>query len=226
MAGRLRQYCGRLTPAQIAEGINAARRTARQLAADARLLFDHGRFATAASVAILAIEEAGKVSILRGFSIAKDDELKTGWKHYRSHTEKNRMTAVLDYIRQGANRLADFRGMFAKDAEHTQLFENVKQLGFYSDCLGNVNWSEPSNVVDEPLSRFLVMLAEAVSRAEFTTEQEIELWSKHFTDVPTSDMTALTAALARWYDDMQQHGLAPPGENKMRRFVSEGFREG
>jgi len=197
MAGaKLKQYRGRLTPAQIAEGMNAAIRTARRLAEDARLLFDNGRFATAASIAILAIEEAGKMSVLRGLSTAKDRELHRDWKNYRSHTEKNRMTALLDYIAQGANRLEGFRDMFRPDAEHAQLFDSVKQLGFYSDCLGDAHWSEPSNVVDEKLSRFLLTLAEVVARTDLVTEREIELWARRFTDVPTSDMAALTAALA------------------------------
>jgi AbiV len=155
---------------------------------------------------------------------AKDHELKDGWKNYRSHTQKNRMTAAFDFIMKGATRLEDFRDMFRPDAVHAQLFDNVKQLGVYSDCLGNVHWSEPSNVVDEKLSRFLVTLAEVVARAGFATELEIDLWARHFSDVPKENMTALTAALGDWYEDMQRHGLAPPGENEMKRFVSEGFR--
>jgi AbiV family abortive infection protein len=221
---RLKQYRAHLNAAQIAHGINAAIRTARRLAEDARLLFDNGRFATAASIAILAIEEAGKVSILRAFSIAKEHELKDGWKHYRSHTEKNRMTAIFDYLMQGANKLEDFRGLFSKDAEHTQAIDNVKQLGFYSDCLGNANWSEPTNVVDEKLARFLVTLAEALVKGEFATEKEIELWAKHLGPVSKDDMAAMTEALGNWNEDMQRHGLASEGENEMRRFAVAGIR--
>ena len=43
---KLKQYRGRLTPGQIAEGMNAAIRTARQLAEDARQLFDNGMAAS------------------------------------------------------------------------------------------------------------------------------------------------------------------------------------
>ena len=38
--GKLSQYGGRLTPAQIADGMNAAIRNARRLANDARTLLD------------------------------------------------------------------------------------------------------------------------------------------------------------------------------------------
>jgi AbiV family abortive infection protein len=222
---RLNQYQGSLTHAQIAAGCNAALRTAKSLAADARLLLDNERFARAASLAVLAIEEAGKVSILRGFAIAESHELKTGWRHYRSHTSKNRMAAILDYISGGANRLEDFRGMFANDAEHASVFDIVKQIGFYSDCCRYVNWSEPANVIDEKLAQTLVMMAEAITKTDFVTEQEMQLWSKHFGCVDKRDLDALKTALFNWYEDMQRHGLAPEGENQMRRFAEEGFRD-
>ena len=55
----VRQYRGPLTPAQAADGINAASDNARRLAEDAQALFEQGSFAIAASLAILAVEEAG-----------------------------------------------------------------------------------------------------------------------------------------------------------------------
>ena len=69
---RLRQYNGSLTPHQIADGMNYARRNARRLAEDAKLLLDGKRFASAFSLGILSIEESGKTNILRSLAIAKD----------------------------------------------------------------------------------------------------------------------------------------------------------
>ena len=54
---RLPRFRGQLTPSQIAIGMNAASRNARRLADDARLLLEHGRFPTAASVADLLARE-------------------------------------------------------------------------------------------------------------------------------------------------------------------------
>ena len=62
--GNLSQYRGKLTPAQIAEGMNAAICNARRLEGDAQVLFDLERYPTAASIAVLSIEESRKVSIL------------------------------------------------------------------------------------------------------------------------------------------------------------------
>ena len=69
--------------------MNAARRNAQRLLADAKTLLGCERWPAACQLAILAIEEAGKVSVLRGISIAGDEEaLKRLWRDYRSHTPK------------------------------------------------------------------------------------------------------------------------------------------
>src|SRR5713101_6953648 len=65
VAPRFDQFGGRLSASQIAAGMNAAEDNAARLLADAQLLLNAGRYPTAASVAILCIEEAAKVSILR-----------------------------------------------------------------------------------------------------------------------------------------------------------------
>src|SRR6185312_12883870 len=89
---KLDAYKGRLTPAQIAAGMNAACANANRLADDAKTLLDAGRIPSALSLAILAIEEAGKTSVLRRLAVATTDgEISDVWKEYRSHTSKNRM---------------------------------------------------------------------------------------------------------------------------------------
>ena len=66
------QYKGKLSAHKIAEGINAALQNANRLADDAELLLEHKKYPSAACLAILSIEESGKVSILRELSIARD----------------------------------------------------------------------------------------------------------------------------------------------------------
>ena len=90
MKKKLNAYRGRLTPAEIATGMNAAAKNARRLSEDAESLLAAGRFPTAASLATLAIEEAGKVSILRELALAQSDaEALEVWRSYRSHSRKN-----------------------------------------------------------------------------------------------------------------------------------------
>src|SRR5690606_22607539 len=92
----------------------------------------------------------------------------------------------------------------------------LKQLGFYTDCLGKVNWSQPADVITEEVSTSMVRLAEIFSEKEEATELEIELWVKHMRPVWKSEW--MKQGLVNWHDDMVAHGLADdPGG--MERFV-------
>src|SRR5882672_9456339 len=137
MAGeKLPQYKGRLSAAEATQGINCAQKNALRLVEDAELLLGHKRYPSALALAILAIEEAGKVSILRAVVLARsDDEAKADWKEYRSHTSKNRLWPILEYGLKGARKLDDFAALVAGDTEHPLILDQLKQLAFYTDCL-------------------------------------------------------------------------------------------
>ncbi len=91
MANRktITQYTGPLTVEQAAESITKARANAQSLLADAELLLEHQRWARATALAILSIEEAGKVALIRELLLARDEaELREGWRAYRSHSKR------------------------------------------------------------------------------------------------------------------------------------------
>src|SRR5271169_2125890 len=101
--GRPQEYRGPLTAAEIAEGMNAARRNALRLAADARILVDAERLPTAAALAALSIEESGKTSILRQLATATSPEaIKAAWQQYRDHRSKNAAWILPDLVGGGA----------------------------------------------------------------------------------------------------------------------------
>lgn len=225
MPKKLPSYKGKLSFLQIAEGMTAALKNAERLALDAKLLLDAGRLPTACSLAALSIEESGKVSILRAMSLARDDsELKDEWKRYRSHTNKNVQWIFPQLVAEGARKLYDLRPLFDKGAEHPYLLDQVKQLGFYTDCLGNKgHWSIPDEVVDGELANQLVATAELLSSASSTSEREIELWVEHVGPVWKKDMNWMKRAVANWYEAMQREGLKPDGENGMEKFLHDGI---
>lgn len=205
--------------------MNAATQNAARLAADARLLFSNARWPTAASVAALSIEEAGKVVILRRFLTASDEEIRALWKDYRSHTRKNVNWILPDLIAGGARKLDDFRSMVDKDAEHPFLLDTLKQLGFYSDRLGAAHWSIPSEVIESDLAEQLVRTAELLSPKRSISIRELELWVKNMKPVwkGVAIWDDQRRALADWYADMQREGLAPAGNNHMEAFVNGGL---
>lgn len=163
---RLDQFRGKLDPAAVAQGINAANSNARRLVKDAKLLLEAHRYPTAAAMAILAIEESGKISILRGLCVAHDSkELTREWRNYRSHTKKNASWILPQLLAAGARQLEDMRPMFDERSDHPDVLDQLKQLAFYTDCLGKGHWSEPSTAIQSGLARALVKTAEILIRA-------------------------------------------------------------
>jgi len=217
---KLDQYKGVLSASKIVEGINVAQQNAVRLVEDAELLLENNRYPSAASLAILSIEESGKVSILRGLSVARDGkDLKESWRDYRSHTKKNVQWIIGDLVKSGARKLEDFRPIFEKDAEHPLVLDQIKQIGFYTDCLGKKHWSSPENVIDENLAKMLVGIAKIFASNKVVTEKEIKLWVKHIGPVWKKNMSWMQQSLENWYREMQESGLAPEGENAMKEFI-------
>jgi AbiV family abortive infection protein len=218
---KLTPYKGLLSSAEVAAGMNAANRNAKRLADDARILLDKGRIPTAASLAALAIEEAGKVTILRQIAlVTSQKDAAKAWKPYRRHTDKNNMWPFPQMVSGGARQLEDFRSLVAPDAEHPQLLDQLKQLGFYTDTYKRGHWSCPEEVIDRKLADSLVQTAELLASDKVVTAEEIDLWAKHLGPVWGKSYEWMQKALVDWYSEMQQRGLAPAGANKMQVFVS------
>ncbi len=177
---RLEQYSARLSSAEIAAGMNAAAANSRRLYEDAALLLAQSRFPSALSLAALSIEESGKLPILRSLAVAPDQkELSSTWRAYRNHTRKNTAWPFLKMFLEGARRLGDFRPLFEDGAEHPYLLNNLKQLGFYTDCLGRRHWAVPNDVIDQDIAEDIVNIAKLLIPKREVTEREIELWIKY-----------------------------------------------
>lgn len=186
-------------------------------------MLDAGRAPTAASLAALSIEESGKVSILRQLATSTTAEaVAAAWKSYRSHTRKNVQWLLPELAAKGARKLEEFRPLFEEGAEHPVVLDHVKQLGFYTDCLGSCHWSIPVEVVDTPLAKSLVQIAKLFLRKEEASVAEIELWVKHVGSASEGDLGAMKQAVIDWYAAMQEAGLRQSGINKMERFIHEG----
>jgi AbiV family abortive infection protein len=219
-------YKGKLTDAQIAQGMNAAENNACRLVEDAKILLAAERFPTAASIATLAIEEAGKVSILRELALAKSDaELIQSWKDYRSHTKKNAMWIFPELVAKGARIIDDFRSAFDENSDHSAILDQVKQLGFYSDCLGKAHWAIPSDTIDEELAKGLVEIAQLLSKSHEHTEKEIELWREHVGPVWKSNYSWMKQAVVNWSKAMHEAGLAPDIADGMEQFLHDGIQQ-
>jgi len=160
--------------------MNAAERNARRLLEDAETLLLARRFPSAASLAILSIEEAGKVSILRGLAVAKSaGDLAAAWKDYRSHTAKNVAWILPQLAASGARCLDDLRALYDETSDHPHVLDQLKQIAFYTDCLGQAHWTVPDEVVDGQLAEMLVGIARIFAKARVHSARAVELWIEH-----------------------------------------------
>jgi AbiV family abortive infection protein len=223
---KLTAYRGKLTAEQIAEGMNAAADNASRLLDDAEVLLARGSNATAVSLAALAIEETGKISILRTVAVARsDDEIRACWKDYRSHTHKNASWILPELVAKGARKLEELRPLFTKSSDHTFVLDNLKQLGFYTDCLGNAHWAQPTEIIDAALARKVVSIAKILAQPSKHSPREVELWTEHIGPVWKKDMSWMKQALINWQEDMYREGLSERTPDEMESFVNDAWRE-
>lgn len=141
------QYNGKLTALQAEEGRSLALENSKRLLNSAKLLLHSGDPATSLSLAILAIEEHGKLEILDQIESAKtQEELSDAWWRYRNHISKsgdfNKITAALKAVPEGAAT----REYCEKNEDLLPLLDLLKQMGFYTDCGRNCRWHSPQNI--------------------------------------------------------------------------------
>lgn len=182
---RLVPYRGRLTPAQTATAMQAARLNALDLLDTAEMLFDLKRFTHSVPISILAIEEASKspllLSIFLGFG-NKDDL----WRGYRTHRVK---TQFLNPAIESATRaeFSEFPPEVSKDLGERgptpDDLEIEKQRAFYSDCLKaargvqvhlprNKDWRQ---IAWDRLCEARVL----VTRLRDYSPEELKIWLRH-----------------------------------------------
>lgn len=220
---KLPQYKGRLDAVGVAAGMNAARKNANRLLVSAKVLFDNGDYASAVSLAVLAVEEAGKVSILRGIALTTDEEqLKKLWKNYRSHTEKTRLWDIANYIGRGKIKLEDFRDLFSPDNASSKILDQIKQVGFYTDCFGHAHWSIPAEIIDKSFAEHILQMASSHCKTgKEISVKEIELWIECLSPVWMKSMEEMKQGLVTWRKKMLEAGLTD-GQDKFIEFITTG----
>ncbi|MBN7804705.1 AbiV family abortive infection protein [Agrobacterium rosae] len=220
MSSSLTQYKGPLTSRQAAEGIALARRNAARLIADAELLLKNGRHPSASALAILAIEELGKVQAIKTIVLAGDAAmLKAAWKDYRNHRAKNVQWILPKLAAEGARTLEQVRPAADPAGDHTALLDSVKQLSFYTDSYGESGrWSEPVEAVDPNLAVSILSTAQVLNRQTETTERELELW---ITIVgPHYNRPSMVAALLNFQNQLFQEGLTSTKPEELLDFIT------
>lgn len=204
------QYHQSLTPEKAAEGIQIIIENAQSLLSDAELLYKNERYERTVTLSVLAIEEIGKIPILR--SILLEDgqkELSKAWKNFRTHTEKNWGLYFSDYIKGGADNIDDLKLMFIDDESKSRV-ENIKQLSIYTDYFKKNKWSSPANVVNQKLAKTILDNAKIFvnKRNSFLSSEEgLKLWIKHLKPVWKTKMALMKKAMIEFYKEAKDLDL-------------------
>jgi len=142
-------YRGDIPAEQIVRGMEVIDRNSREILDDAKLLLEHGRYARALSLSVIAYEESvKKAALLSLYAVQANDKLrKKFWQEYRSHTTKSSFL-----VRRAAVRGA-FEGQNIEEKSQRigKIMDLYKQLGFYADSYetdeGDKFWANPSESV-------------------------------------------------------------------------------
>ena len=218
MKSQLRPYSGPLTPAQITDGIAAAQANALRLLDDAKLLLEAERYPSATALAILSMEERGKVIILKHLALVKEPlDVKGAWREYRNHRAKNAGWIIPNLVREGARTMRDMAAGVDPEAEHTGLLDALKQVSFYTDCLADRHWSIPTSVINQGLARSIVASAEMMWNASTVTLREVELWSQIVG--PHYNQPGMMDAVIQWQHSMVAEGLSETAPATLEAFM-------
>src|SRR3712207_4707510 len=167
----------KLTLEQLFEGIQVILNNAQSLSEDATLLFEAGRYPRAASLAILSIEEFGKIFIVAKMAISEDKETLAGlWKDFQRHTAKNFPGVIVNRFLAGDRTIDD---LLTNVKDGVGDLNDIKKQGLYVDYSGDERWLIPSVVITSSVADHYIQLARGL-RLEGLTFENFELIIKNF----------------------------------------------
>lgn len=135
---------------------------ATELLAEARLLFEHGRFARTYSLAHLSSEELAKLPILAatGVSLAKGEAV--NWKklddHLRSHTAKLKGLLIVDLIGTNIDPSARDIQVHEQALSRVAMFNELKNASLYAGVYQDSMY-KPSDIITERAASEALTLA-------------------------------------------------------------------
>ncbi|MDZ4654477.1 MAG: AbiV family abortive infection protein [Coriobacteriia bacterium] len=215
--GERQPYRGWLSAEQIAEGKNACSRNARRLYDDASMLYEQNRFASAAALAILAIEETYKLTLLDQLTLCSTDEQTSKcWKEFSSHAAKGRpwdfAASLPGELEEDELPSAEYFWSAEIGCSASTDANRMKQAAIYVDCVGEGNWVEPADEFREQTAHEVLDFAcSCSSRADFSV-REIELMREHLKPLVTRGTvpSGVVSAIRSYLDAASEEKVLPP----------------
>jgi AbiV family abortive infection protein len=189
-------YRGSLTIDQANHGMVFAFGNAKRLLADAEMLLK-ARSASAAALAILAMEEAAKIPILRAIAYCHTDEgIALRWRDYASHRAK--IAAVNAPYGDPGGSTGHRMQAITLLKELSDRFEALKEHALYSDAVdeNRVAWHTPENFPHDTTSA-IVEMAQLVLIAPKYDAKEVKLWDRYVLPAVEKPTDQFCAAIAK-----------------------------
>ncbi len=214
------QHWGSLSVEKVAEGVNVAFRNAQELYDEAEILFQHGRFARAASLAVLSIEEVGKVFLLPLLlTTTNQKDLRLIWKGYRNHKHKNNHVHL--QMTKGAQQPITRHSIppLASSDRWSDGMEDLKQIGFYTDCTYTKDWGIPSDAIKKAgAAQVMKIASNSLTKYHgldsFGSFPFLQIWSKHARGIMDMNEDQKHAAFIAVFDEAEKASLIEPGSRE------------
>ena len=215
MLDKFAPYKGKINSAEAALGMRHAASNGARLLEDAQSLFAAGRFPSATALAILAIEEFGKIGQIRSIFISDNAAaLKSSWRAFRSHTAKNVLWTASNMDWSRSEFLGNVFALSSPASAHPALGDLIKQLSFYVDLLANGQWSVPAEVIDAAMAERFIASAQYLQRVSSPEcEEELDIFAGVVKRYVEHTLESAEAMQADYYQRLQEAGLRPPGHN-------------
>lgn len=213
------EHRGSLTPAQAAAGMNHLKENSFRLLADAVLMYVSGRYPTAVTLSILAMEETGKRSILQEIVAARNSTArKRLWAQWRTHSPK--LTAALQHLMAHHILNVDNRATYAAmtSAISTTIPRDIiskKEAATYVHCLPRIVWSTPNESVTKDAATEMLAAALGICSSATVTETEVRLWAQYVVPFRGTSFTKLRSAYTTYVKALEDAGVLKPGSTSL-----------
>jgi AbiV family abortive infection protein len=158
------QYNGTITLEEASQGIALAIDNSKLLLKDARLLFDNHSYPRAIALSVLAIEEAGKVYMIKNLLLSTQ-RIHSLWKELRNHKSKNFHWVFPMLKRMGVTDEEVIMSFTNKLSDSAVFLDQLKQICFYTEAIkvnGKCNWWHPSVITDRATAKVYLDIANEV----------------------------------------------------------------
>ncbi len=189
-----KKYNGKLTIEQISEGIYFCIENASNIFGDAYILMKANRYPRALSLLILAIQEAGKVNILKNMIMisTKNQKLwKKEWKNFRRHETKDFFGHDIETSSEFSDSPGEYfwQHLLYKANNSVPEREKVRQLGLYIDYIaGDKKWWSPNEInrkmvkmIESEATKILCKL-QMQKKIGFFSAKSLKIYREEFID--------------------------------------------